>query len=112
MFREVLNFQGNFRSEKFFPLQLEYERQVEVENEINECINTKERQTLITKLTDSQTRIREADLAIILKKILEASSAPNFGCIVRLFVQQLKHFIYPIVSKIEKQILDVQKQET
>lgn len=43
LFKEILEFQGNFRSDKLFPLQVEFERLTDLENEIDKCDNAQNR---------------------------------------------------------------------
>ena len=100
LFEEVIAFKGKFKSEKLFPLQREYEKLVEFENEIDQCDNATKRESMITKCTLSKGKMRCAKLAIFLKKIIKASSAPNFGSITRLFAMQLKEFTSPAVAQI------------
>lgn len=107
LFKEVIEFQGKFRSEKLFPLQLEHDRLIGMENEIDHCENPAERSKLLENCEKSKRKMKSVELAIFLKKIVDASTVSNFGSIVRLFVMQLKQFITPIVGSIRNKILEV-----
>lgn len=81
-----------------------------MENEIDHCDNPKQRSKLLKKCAHSKEKMQKAELALFLRKIIDASSVNNFGSIVRLFVMQLKQFITPIVASIRNKILEVQRK--
>lgn len=82
----MVEFQGKFRSENLFPLQIEHERLIEMENEIDHCDNPAKRSSLLKNCDNSKEKMRKAELAIFLKKIIDASAVSNFGSVMRLFV--------------------------